>query len=399
MDLKQVINPISSPVLKRPRLSLKSRQNKNINAPYRHPSKDLCVIGITGTNGKTTVSYLIGEVLKSAGYKPFVLGTLNSGNKDLTTPESPDIERFMQQHLNQGGTHFIMEVTSEGIDQARILGIDFNIKLLTNITPDHLDYHKTFNNYKQTKLSFMRDGKAHKIHPQNFKKESIDFTTKLLGHFNLLNIKAAVSVLRHINISEKMIQTTLSSCLPARGRLEAVDAGQAFTLLVDYAHTPDGLQNVLSTLKEITTKQHGKLIVLFGCGGNRDAGRRAKMGKIAGDIADFVVITEDNPRMEDSQAIMAEIKTGVDSRFKDYVLIQNRTTAIEFIVNQAQDNDIVLLAGKGHETYQVFKTETIPFDDREEAQKAIVNKLKSILEILPSPLNIPMPELNHVSFA
>ncbi len=354
------------------------------------------MIGITGTNGKTSVSYLIGEVLKSAGYKPFVLGTLNSGDKDLSTPKSPDIERFMQEHLNQGGTHFIMEVTSEGIDQARVLGIDFNVKLLTNITPDHLDYHKTFEHYKQTKLSFMREGTSHKIHPKNFKKESIDFTTRLLGHFNLLNIKAAVSVLRHINISEKIIQTTLSSCLPPRVRLETVDAGQDFTVLVDYAHTPDGLQNVLSTLKEIATKRQGKLFVLFGCGGNRDAGRRAKMGKIAGDIADFVVITEDNPRMEDSQAIMAEIKTGVEIKFKDYVLIQNRTSAIEFIVNKAQANDVVLLAGKGHETYQIFKTETIHFDDREEAQKAIANKLKSTLEVLPSCLNIPMPDINHV---
>ncbi|WP_428354483.1 Mur ligase family protein [Methyloprofundus sp.] len=205
---------------KRERLSLKSQQSKvHIKkhslpiklAPNRHPSKDLYVIGITGTNGKTSVAYLIAEVLKSAGYKPFVLGTLNSENKGLSTPDSDDVKSYMQDHLDRGGTHFIMEVTSEGIDQTRMLDIDFNIKLLTNITEDHLDYHKTFEKYQQAKLGFMREGTAHTIYPQTFKKEPINFTTKLLGHFNCLNIKAAASVLRHINISENNIQKTLSS--------------------------------------------------------------------------------------------------------------------------------------------------------------------------------------------
>ncbi len=378
---------------KRARLSMKIHQS-NVHMskklaplkidPNRHPSKDLNVIGITGSNGKTSVAYLIGEVLKSAGYNPFVLGTLNSGNKDLSTPESADIVKFMRDHLEQGGTHFIMEVTSEGIDQARILGVDFNIKLLTNITQDHLDYHKTFAAYQQTKLGFMREGTAHTVYPQDFKKEPIFFTTKLLGHFNLLNIKAATNILRHINISENIIQKTLSSCPPPRGRLEKVNAGQGFTVLVDYAHTPDGLDNVLKTLKTIAVNQQGQLLVLFGCGGNRDPGRRAKMGKIAGDIADFLVVTEDNPRMEDSQDIMAEIKTGIDQNFHNYKLIQNRTEAIEFIINHAQDNDIVLLAGKGHETYQIFKSGTIHFDDREVASIAILNMLKhSVKTFLP----------------
>jgi len=303
----------------------------------------------------------------------------------------------MQAHLEQGGTHFIMEVTSEGIDQARVLDIDFNIKLLTNITPDHLDYHKTFEHYQQTKLGFMREGSAHKILPQNFKKEPIDFTTQLLGHFNLLNIKAAASLLRHMKISESIIQKTLSSCSPPRGRLETVDAGQAYTVLVDYAHTPDGLENVLNTLKTIAIKQQGRLLVLFGCGGNRDSGRRAKMGKIAGDIADFLVITEDNPRMEDSQDIMAEIMTGIDLKFQDYVLIQNRKEAIEFIINQAQDNDVVLLAGKGHETYQIFKSKTIHFDDREEVELAISNRLKPSLDVFLPDLGSSSLDVIHVS--
>jgi UDP-N-acetylmuramoyl-L-alanyl-D-glutamate--2,6-diaminopimelate ligase len=341
-----------------------------------HPSNDLFVIGVTGTNGKTTVAYLIGEVLKLAGYKPFVLGTFNSGNKDLSTPDSPKILKFMKTHLDQGGTHFIMEVTSEGIDQGRITGIDFNVKLLTNITQDHLDYHKTFSNYKKVKLGFMNEGSSHKIYPKNFDKEPMDFTTKLLGDFNFLNIKAAISVLRHIGISEKYIERTLSTCSPPRGRLENVDRGQSFMVLIDYAHTPDGLENVLRTVKNIAMKRKGRLLVLFGCGGNRDRGKRSKMGKITSDIADRLVITDDNPRLEDSQEIMSDILSGIDPDFSNYVLIQNRKKAIEYIINQSEKNDVVILAGKGHETYQILQSETIEFDDREEARNAILSRLK-----------------------
>ena len=342
---------------------------------HGHPSKDLYVIGVTGTNGKTTVSYLIGEVLKSAGHNPFVLGTFNSGNRDLSTPESHDIARFMSAHLEQGGTHFVMEVTSEGIDQARILGIDFNIKILTNISHDHLDYHKTFENYKNTKLGFMNNGPAYKIYPNCYQNVHIEFTSQLLGGFNLLNIQAATSALRHIGISEKCIQETLSSCSPPRGRMEYVEKGQPFIVLVDYAHTPDGLENVLRTAKDIAVNRNGRLIVLFGCGGNRDRGKRPKMGKIASEIADLLVITDDNPRQENSQIIMDEILSGVDPDFHEYFLIQDRRTAIEFVINQSKKNDVVILAGKGHETLQITKSETIHFDDREEAANAIFIRL------------------------
>lgn len=341
-----------------------------------HPSEDLCVIGITGTNGKTTVAYLIGEVLKSAGYRPFVLGTLNSGNRDLSTPERHHIREFMQTHLDQGGTHFVMEVTSEGIDQKRICDVDFDVKLLTNITEDHLDYHKTFENYKAAKLDFMHEGHAQKIYPNDFAKVPIAFETRLLGDFNLSNIRAAASVLRHLGISETPIRQTLSSCSPPRGRLENVDEGQLYSVLIDFAHTPDGLSNVLRTAKDIARRRNGRLLVLFGCGGDRDAGKRPKMGKIAGEIADFVVITEDNPRSEDSDKIMAEILSGIGSDFHDFVLIQNRKEAIKFIIERAQNEDVVILAGKGHETFQIKKTKTLHFDDREESKNAILQKLK-----------------------
>jgi UDP-N-acetylmuramyl tripeptide synthase len=351
-----------------------SRSARFAPALYRHPSDELYVIGITGTNGKTTVTHLIGEVLKAAGHNPFVLGTLNSGNNDLSTPEQSDTSNFMRTHLDRGGTHFVMEVTSEGISRGRVLGINFDVKLLTNITQDHLDFHKTLKHYQGAKLGFMSDGSAHKIYPKNFEKEPIEFSTQLLGNFNLLNIKAAASVLRHIGIPEMHIRKTLSSCSPPKGRLERVDKGQPFMVLIDYAHTPDGLQNVLNTAKDIALERQGRLLVLFGCGGNRDPDKRPKMGKIASDIADFLVITDDNPRSEDGQEIMAEILSGVAHDFGDHILIQDRGRAIEFIINKAQADDVVILAGKGHETYQVLNSRTIHFDDREESLNAIGNR-------------------------
>jgi UDP-N-acetylmuramoyl-L-alanyl-D-glutamate--2,6-diaminopimelate ligase len=343
-----------------------------------HPSNDLHVIGITGTNGKTTVAYLIGEVLKSAGFKPFVLGTLNSGNRDLSTPEKADIAKFMHDHLEQGGTHFVMEVTSEGIHQNRIESIDFNIKILTNITRDHLDYHKTFQNYENTKLDFMRKGLAHKIYPEFYHSISIDFPTQLFGDFNHFNIQAAVAALRQMGIREKLIEKTLSSCLPPRGRMERVERGQAYIVLVDYAHTPDSLKNVLRTAKDLAKARQGRLLVLFGCGGDRDRGKRPQMGKNSSEISDLLVVTDDNPRSEESQSIMNEILSGIALKNHNCISIQNRRTAIDFLINKAHKNDVVILAGKGHETSQITHSQSIHFDDREEAAKAIGMRMKAV---------------------
>lgn len=342
-----------------------------------HPSHELFVVGITGTNGKTTVAHLIGNALESAGYKPFVLGTLNSGNRDLSTPEPKDILTFMIEHLKQGGTHFVMEVTSEGIDQSRILGIDFDLKILTNITHDHLDYHKTFSLYRKVKLGFMAEGPAHTIYPADFHSEPINYPTRLMGDFNTLNIKAAAVALRLIGIAENTIRDSLSSCQPPRGRLESVENGQPFLVLLDYAHTPDGLENVLKTAKKMAIARKGKLLVLFGCGGNRDCGKRPKMGQIASAIADHVVITSDNPRQENPSNIIAEIVFGIPLDFNNYAVLEDRKSAIQFIVDQSKDRDVVILAGKGHETYQVLAKETIHFDDREEAINAIVIRSKA----------------------
>ena len=360
----------------------------NVPTPYgaarsrsecEHPSKSLCVIGITGTNGKTTVAHFIGQTLISAGHNSFVLGTLNSGNRDLSTPEAADILDFMRAHLDRGGTHFVMEVTSEAIDQGRVLGIDFNVKLLTNITHDHLDYHKTFDSYKRAKLDFMREGNAEKIYPDTFDKEPVNFSSRVLGDFNHSNIKAAACALRHIGISKTHICQALSSCSAPKGRMEEIELGQSLMVLIDYAHTPDAFHKVLSTTKKIATGRHGRLLVLFGCGGNRDRGKRPKMGRIASQFADFLVITDDNPRLENSNRIISEIMQGMALDYRAYVSIPDRREAIEFILSTARQNDVVLLAGKGHETHQILGADVIHFDDREEAERVIVKQQASAI--------------------
>lgn len=342
---------------------------------FSHPSEKLYVIGITGTNGKTTTAHLIGEVLKSAGYNPFVLGTLNSGHKDLTTPLGIDIERIMRAHLEQGGTHFIMEVSSEGIAQSRILEVSFNIKVLTNITSDHLDYHKTFKAYRQVKLGFMKSGDSYSVYPKDFKDEEVLFPTRLLGEFNLLNIKAAVKVLRYMHVGEQYIREALASCGPPKGRLETIEEGQSYLVFVDYAHTPDALENVLSTLKCLSAERQGNLIVVFGCGGDRDSSKRSRMGTVASGLADFIIVTDDNPRSEKSLDIIDEIVKGFSYSFDRYEIVEDRKKAIQYAVNRAEENDVVVIAGKGHETYQVLRRKTVYFNDVEVSKEAVRNKL------------------------
>ena len=363
-----------------PQLEVLSNPQMISSEKCLHPSNQLFVIGITGTNGKTTVSYLIGKVLEAAGHKPFVLGTLNSGSADLSTPIAKDIKTIMAAHLANGGTHFIMEVTSEGIHQSRVIDVEFNVKLLTNITPDHLDYHKTFEIYKQVKLGFMIEGDSHKAYPKTYAKENIEFPTKLFGDFNLLNVKAAAYVLRYMGIAESAIRKTLSCCLPPSGRLESVDCGQPYLVFVDFAHTPDALENVLKTTKNIALRRGGRLFVLFGCGGNRDQIKRPEMGKIASELADYVVITEDNSRLESGLQIMADIRQGIKLNKTNYILISNRREAINYVIDQAKSSDVILLAGKGHETHQIIGEEKAYFDDRVEAAKAINGSSKTSMQ-------------------
>ena len=331
---------------------------------YENPSQKLVVIGVTGTNGKTTVTNLINQALNSQGYKSYVLGTINS---PLTTPESWDVQALMAEHLANGGTHFVMEVSSHGIAQHRILGIDFAVKLLTNITQDHLDFHKTFENYQNTKLNFMEEGHGIKLYPEDYKKSVIDFPTSLLGDFNQDNLKAAKAVLTQLGFSDQDIIFSLSNAEAPPGRFEKVDKGQPFLVIVDYAHTPDGLENVCCTAKEIAQKQGVKLLLLFGCGGDRDRGKRPKMAAVALKYADYFIVTDDNPRTEDPEQIFNDILAGLANQ-TNYCAIHDRAVAIKTIIEKAAACDVVLITGKGHETYQIFKDKRIHFDDREQVR-------------------------------
>ncbi len=342
-----------------------------INEAFGHPSRNLKVIGVTGTNGKTTVTQLIQQVLTTLGYSSVVQGTLNSR---LTTPDLLETLKSMQTHLDNEGTHFVMEVSSHGIHQGRVDGIDFAVKVLTNITQDHLDYHGTFEAYQATKMAFMQDGNGAKIYPEDYDQVVVDFPHLLKGRFNTQNLKAVVAALSAIGIQANRVKATLKDATGPRGRFEWVDAGQPFGVVVDYAHTPDGLDNIASECRHLVDAQGGRLITVFGCGGDRDRGKRPKMGAIATQWSHQVVLTMDNPRTEDPTQIMTDILSGIPDKTK-VIVEPDRHEAIRLAIAAALPNDIVLIAGKGHETDQIFATSRIHFDDREEAHAAITSKI------------------------
>ncbi|MEI7941825.1 MAG: UDP-N-acetylmuramoyl-L-alanyl-D-glutamate--2,6-diaminopimelate ligase [Candidatus Riflemargulisbacteria bacterium] len=316
------------------------------------------VIGITGTNGKTTVTYLINEVLKISGAKPRVIGTINS---PLTTPEMFDLLSIIKDMTEKHETHLIMEVSSIGIVEERIYGLPFKVKLLTNITQDHLDYHKTFKNYVESKFVFLKNPIGKTIYPSDYKKIKLDFSHKLIGKFNENNLKAAYSACQALGISEAIIKQSLATALPPKGRFEKVNIQKPYTVVVDYAHTPDGLANVLKEARKITKN---KLITVFGAGGDRDNKKRPIMGKIAENWSDIIIVTSDNPRTEDPQSIIDQISDGITDKTKLIVQI-DRKEAIKKALELAKENDFIMIAGKGHEDYQIIGTTKTHFDDSE----------------------------------
>ncbi len=393
---------------------------------YQHPSTKLQVIGVTGTNGKTTVAFMVKEVLEAAGIKTGLLGTVRYeiGDRVIpaarTTPEALEVQQMMAQMLASGCKACVMEVSSHALEQKRVAGVEFDVAIFTNLTQDHLDYHGTMENYlaaKQKLFTKTATGskkgavviniddasgarlqndsdvavkltygirsaanvRATKIHlgadASQFTVETGDrnFACKLplIGRHNIYNALAAAGATLSLGIDPAKIQSALNKMAPVPGRLESVSAGQPFTVFVDYAHTDDALHNVLTTLREITT---GRLLLLFGCGGNRDAGKRPKMGRVAAEIADFTLITSDNPRNESPQKIATQIEEGFCSvKRGDYAIELDRKRAIAEIVSLAKRGDAVLLAGKGHETYQEFEDTVVPFDDRVYAREALEN--------------------------
>jgi len=331
---------------------------------FKSPSKSLGVVGITGTNGKTTVSFLVSQALQVLGKKPFLSGTLTMS---LTTPESWDTQKKMAEHLALGGTHYVMEVSSHAIHQDRVLGLDFDVKLLTNITQDHLDYHGDFETYKQVKMSFMKGAPGVAIYPEDFLGISLWFEHRLIGAFNEENMKAAVAILRALGFNDPAIAEALSGASAPQGRFETVDAGQPFYVVVDYAHTPDGLERLLQAGKKLMKASQGKVHTLFGCGGQRDREKRPLMAAMVEKYSDTIVLTQDNPRLESEDQIVEDVVKGFSK--KAVVTIENdRRKAIELILKSANPGDIVLLAGKGHETQQILASGPIIFDDRQVAR-------------------------------
>ncbi len=392
---------------------------------YGHPSDRLDLIGITGTNGKTTLTYLLERIFETAGHSCGVIGTINYryGGREqaapMTTPEALEINRMLSEMADQGVEKCCIEVSSHSLALKRARELRFAVGVFTNITRDHLDYHKTFEHYKKSKKILFRDCKIQKqviniddpVGREIVRESSVEtlttgldsradvtaedcvlseggirFTLKtpsgtqaiqspLLGRHNAHNLLSASAVALAQGISLEHIARGIATLARVPGRFETVQQGQDFIVAVDYAHTDDALANALNAARTISSKH---VIVVFGCGGDRDPGKRKEMGRVALAMADFTVITSDNPRTEDPEQIIRHIREGIPTNRKPeehYTILPNRRDAIDFAINRAQTGDLVLIAGKGHEDYQILNTGKIHFDDREEAQRALKERL------------------------
>jgi UDP-N-acetylmuramoyl-L-alanyl-D-glutamate--2,6-diaminopimelate ligase len=385
---------------------------------YGNPSHKLKLVGVTGTNGKTTVATLLFKLFSSLGYRCGLLSTVVNRivDKEIvathTTPDPIQLNALLQQQVEAGCTHCFMEVSSHAIDQERIAGLRFTGALFTNITHDHLDYHKTFDNYIRAKKKFFddlgsdafalinADDKRGMVMLQNTRaakksyglKKLVDFKGKILsntidgleieidqktiwfrliGDFNAYNLLAVYGAAVLLGESGDEVLTRLSSLSGAEGRFELVKAGARITAIVDYAHTPDALKNVLETIQQFRTGTE-QIITVIGCGGNRDRTKRPLMAAIACRFSDKVVITSDNPREEEPMEIIREMQTGVGpSEQKKTLVMVDREEAIKTACMMAKEKDIVLVAGKGHEKYQEIKGVKHPFDDKEVLERML----------------------------
>lgn len=393
---------------------------------FENPSKDLNLIGITGTNGKTTVSHLVQRIVEANSEKCSLIGTLgyktssDSDYKDAkhTTPQAPELQATLKMMVESGIKNVAMEVSSHALEQNRVGGCDFDGAVFTNLTQDHLDYHITMDNYFDAKailfkglkkggfavinlddqyaqrfIDVVPDGvkvvtygvkaKADvvaadidfSIHGAIcdfvFEGQKIRLELQLNGMFSIYNALAAFACGLAMGIAPQVCAKALEATKSVAGRFEIVNKEPL--VIVDYAHTPDGLENVLKAARELTPKD-SDLICLFGCGGDRDATKRPKMGKIADTLADKIVVTSDNPRSEDPQLIISDIMTGIQSVNTHRIFVEpDRREAIKFLKTISKPADVVVLAGKGHEDYQILKDKTVHFDDREEARNVFAN--------------------------
>ena len=379
---------------------------------FGNPSKKLRLIGITGTNGKTTCAFLIKSILDSCGHKTGLIGTVRncigdeSREASLTTPDPFELHGLFHEMAAADCDYCVMEVSSQALAQRRAAGLEFELAAFTNLTQDHLDYHKSFENYAEAKHELFRhcakavlnrddayyrlmledtdcdavtvtalgaEGADYAAGDIRYRPDGVSFVITnggretrieigIPGEFTVYNAMTAFACAHETGVTKKECAKALSRTTGVPGRIELVPTDTDYTVIIDYAHSPDGLKNVLSSLRKTCT---GRIITVFGCGGDRDRTKRPIMGKIAADMSDFVIITSDNPRSEDPGAIVEEVAAGARGADIPVVKIVDRTEAIGFALNEADEGDTVLLAGKGHETYQILSTGKIHYDERE----------------------------------
>ena len=381
---------------------------------YGHPSNDFNLIGVTGTNGKTSTTFLIKKILEKASHKVGLIGTIENriGDRvlqaDRTTPESLELQGLFNDMKNEKVHSVVMEVSSHSLDLHRVDECQFKVGVFTNLTQDHLDFHGTMENYLHAKsklftkcekgiiniddpasqyiinqatcevITYGIDKKAD-LQASNIqidatgvsfdvtvenKVYSIDFKTP--GKFSVYNALAALSVCYILGVPMDIVKAGLEEIEGVAGRCESIQTYKEFAVIIDYAHTPDGLENILSTVNEFAK---GRKITVFGCGGDRDRTKRPIMGEIAAKLSDFIIITSDNPRSEEPESIIDEIEVGVKQVGKPYIRITDRKDAIGYAIQMAEKDDVITIAGKGHENYQILKDQTIHFDDKEIAKQ------------------------------
>lgn len=377
---------------------------------FGHPAKSMLMVGITGTKGKTTTSYLINAIARAAGYKVGLIGTVCTMIGDetyeatLTTPESIDLQRLLAQMRDKGCNFCVMEGSAHAIAMKRLGGMVFDSTVFTNLTQDHLDYFGTMENYSLAKQQFFTpeytrksivnvddDDSAHMMnkgvpvvtygvampadacakeieiretgvhYELDWKANRIEIHLNLSGIFNVYNSMSAAVTCLELGMSKEAVKRGLESVKVVPGRIEALQTNTPFRVILDYAHSPAALESILETIRQFTS---GRLICVFGCGGGRDKEKRPIMGDIAGRLADYSVLTSDNPRYEDPMDILASIEEGISQTNGAYSLIENRREAIKHALSIAQEGDIIVLAGKGHETYQEINGEKRPFDEK-----------------------------------
>ena len=379
---------------------------------YRHPSREMTVIGITGTNGKTTTSILVKQLLeKCLGVKVGLVGSIcnmigdERYHTEFTTPESNDLQRLFRTMADAGCTHCVMEVSSHSLALHRVAGTHFSAALFTNLTQDHLDFHKTMDNYADAKAQLFTmceraAGNAddpwfetvmrlapRPVYTFSTRDNAADLTARdirltanevrfcalegselvrtslaIPGQFSVYNALAAIACARMVGVPLSDAAAALPECRGARGRVERVPTDGDYSIYIDYAVTPDAIENVLNTLRPVAP---GRLVMLFGCGGDRDRTKRPIMGRIAAEKSDYVIVTSDNPRTEDPEAIIADILPGLQGVKTPYIVIPDRREAIRWAIENHRGGDLILLCGKGHEDYQIIGHEKIHMDERE----------------------------------